>query len=106
MAGAEGGLIGCHVVDSAGERIGRIAEAIYATPEAATPLYVHIELGLLHSRHVLVPTAAARTDDDGDLVVPYSRDAVRNSPRVSTPLELTAALEAEVAAYYTSTAVS
>jgi len=90
---------GHEIVGETGDKIGKVADVIYAT-ETAEPAYVRVDFGVLKGHHVLVPLDEAYRTDHGDLVVPFDKDTVKHAPKVPTPVALTKPLEHEVEEYY------
>lgn len=69
-----------NVVGSDGSKIGSIGE-LYADDETGEPTWVTVKTGLFGTSHSFVPVDAARIEGD-DLVVPYTKDHVKDAPRV------------------------
>jgi len=92
-------LTGHEVVDVDGDKIGKVADVIYATA-TEEPAYVRLDVGMLKNHHVLVPLDAAYRSEAGDLVVPYSKDLVKHAPKVDMPVALTTHLEQDLQQYY------
>lgn len=94
-------LTGHEIVDADGDKIGKVADVIYATA-TAEPAYVRVDFGMLKNHHVLVPLDDAYRSEGGDLVVPYNKDVIKHAPKVSTPVALTTHLEDDLGAYYST----
>ncbi|MFL5926308.1 MAG: DUF2382 domain-containing protein [Gaiellaceae bacterium] len=90
-------LRGEPVVDSAGEKIGKVEE-IYYDPETRAPEWIGIGTGFLTAKRVLVPVEGAQVTGEG-LMVAYSRDHVKDGPDVDEN-EITYEREAELNAHY------
>src|SRR6476661_9890096 len=73
---------GGHVVGSDGTKIGSIGQ-LYADDETGEPTWVTVKTGLFGTSQSFVPVDGARVDGD-DLVVPYTKDHVKDAPRVDT----------------------
>lgn len=74
--------IGHTVVDESGEKVGKVTE-IYMDDETGQPEWLTVKTGLFGGRSSFVPLAGATAQDD-DLMVPYSKDKVKDAPRVET----------------------
>jgi hypothetical protein len=74
-------LIDRTLVGSGGAEIGVITDVI-ADPSTLEPEWVAVRTGRLRREH-LVPLAAI-TPEDGSLVVPFDRDAVKHAPSMKT----------------------
>jgi uncharacterized protein YrrD len=98
---SNGTLTGREIIDEHGEKIGKVADVFY-DQGSDDPAYVQVDIGLLKHRHVLIPVDHAYTSEDGQLVVPYTKDMVKQAPKVSTPVALTHQLEDELEQYYTA----
>ncbi|MGO4187969.1 DUF2382 domain-containing protein [Pseudarthrobacter sp. TAF60_1] len=71
-----------NVVGSDGSKIGSIGQ-LYADDETGEPTWVTVKTGLFGTSQSFVPVDGARVDGD-DLVVPYTKDHVKDAPRVDT----------------------
>ncbi|UZX02278.1 DUF2382 domain-containing protein [Arthrobacter sp. CDRTa11] len=71
---------GGNVVASDGEKIGSIGQ-LYADDDTGEPTWVTVKTGLFGTSQSFVPVEGARIDGD-DLVVPYTKDHVKDAPRV------------------------
>ncbi|PWW22140.1 uncharacterized protein (TIGR02271 family) [Geodermatophilus normandii] len=70
--------IGSTVQGPDGEKIGTV-ESFFVDDRTGAPTWVAVSTGLFGTKHSIVPATQA-TFDDGVLVVPVHRDAVKNAP--------------------------
>jgi uncharacterized protein (TIGR02271 family) len=89
---------GSSVVSSDGGKIGKI-EDIYLDRETDQPEWVLVNTGLFGARSTFVPFSAATTRGN-DIVVPYSKDVVKDAPNIDADGELSEQEEAELYRYY------
>ena len=75
-----GGLIGCTVVDSDGDKIGTVGQ-VYVDPDTGRPNWVTVRTGLFGMKESFVPLDSAEQVGD-DIRVPYSKDIVKDAPRI------------------------
>jgi hypothetical protein len=73
---------GGNIVGSDGGKIGPIGQ-LYADDDTGEPTWVTVTTGLFGTSQSFVPVEGARIDG-GDLVVPYTKDQVKDAPRVDT----------------------
>ena len=76
-----------NVIGTDGEKIGSIGQ-LYADDDTGEPTWVTVKTGLFGTSQSFVPVEGARTQDD-DLVVPYTKDHVKDAPRVEVDGHLT-----------------
>jgi sporulation protein YlmC with PRC-barrel domain len=88
---------GAPVYDNAGDKIGRVDEIVYDR-QTRVPTWIRIGTRFFGSKRVLVPFAGAALHADG-IVVPYTKDDVRDGPDVDDE-PISRQYEAELAAYY------
>lgn len=81
-----------------GDRIGSIGQ-VYADDAGGEPLWVTVRTGLFGTSESFVPLEGAWIDGD-DLVVPYSKDQVRNAPRVDVDGHLEPSEEERIYEHY------
>jgi uncharacterized protein (TIGR02271 family) len=72
--------IGHQVVDSAGEKIGKVS-SIYLDDQTGQPAWVAISTGLFAKRSSFVPMGAATANGD-ELVIGFDKDKVKDAPQV------------------------
>lgn len=73
---------GGNVIGSDGEKVGAIGQ-LYADDDTGEPTWVAVDTGLFGASQSFVPVEGARIQGD-DLVVPYTKDFVKDSPRVES----------------------
>jgi hypothetical protein len=89
---------GGNVVGSDGGQIGGIGQ-LYSDDDTGEPTWVTVKTGLFGTSQSFVPVEGARIDG-ADLVVPYTRDQVKDAPRVDTDGRLDPAEEARLYTHY------
>ncbi len=89
---------GGNVVGSDGEKIGSIGQ-LYADDDTGEPTWVTVKTGLFGTSQSFVPVEGAHSQGD-DLVVPYSKDQVKDAPRVDVDGHLTPEEEDRLYTYY------
>jgi uncharacterized protein (TIGR02271 family) len=89
---------GGNVVDSTGTKIGTIGQ-VYLDDQTGEPEWVTAKTGLFGTSETFIPLAEASTAG-ADLRVPYTKDTVKDAPRVDTDGHLSQAQEAELYSYY------
>lgn len=92
-------LIGGHVTDTDGHKIGTIGQ-IYVDPDTGNPNWATVATGFFGTSESFVPLDRAHTTPDGHLQVPYSKDEVKDAPRVESDAELSETEEARLYEYY------
>ena len=86
------------VVDSAGEKIGKVDEVYYATDDG-TPEWLAVNTGLFGTKTNFVPIEGSKPSGE-DVQVAYSKDQVKDAPGVEPDEELSQAEERELWAHY------
>ncbi len=78
---------GANVLSEDGEKIGSIGQ-VFVDNEGGQPSWVTVRTGLFGMSESFVPLEGARTEGN-DIVVPYSKDQVKDAPRIDAdrPLE-------------------
>lgn len=89
---------GGDVLTEDGEKIGGIGQ-IYLDDETDQPSWVTVKTGLFGSHESFVPLDGARSQGE-DLVVPYSKDQVKDAPRVDPDGHLEPGEEERLYEYY------
>ncbi|WP_104046104.1 DUF2382 domain-containing protein [Arthrobacter sp. ZGTC412] len=89
---------GGNVVGSDGTKIGSIGQ-IYADDRTSEPTWVTVKTGLFGTSESFVPLEAA-TQDGNDIVVPYTKDKIKDAPRVAPDGHLEPAEEEQLYTYY------
>ncbi|HEX7201237.1 MAG TPA: PRC and DUF2382 domain-containing protein [Arthrobacter sp.] len=87
-----------NVVGSDGEKIGSIGQ-LYADDDTGEPTWVTVKTGLFGTSQSFVPVEGARSQGD-DLVVPYTKEHVKDAPRVDVDGHLTPEEEDRLYTYY------
>lgn len=75
-------LTGADVYRATGERIGA-AEQVYLDEETGDPQWVGVQTGLFGTHHSLVPLSRAAVSGHR-IVVPFSKEHIRDAPSVGT----------------------
>lgn len=91
-------LIGADVVDSSGDKIGSVGQ-FYVDPQTGRPNWATVKTGFFGMSESFVPLDDA-DDASGDLRVPYTKDVVKDAPRVDPDGELSDAEVERLYAYY------
>jgi len=86
------------VVDSNGDKLGKIEE-IYLDAETERPEWALINTGLFGGKSSFMPLRDVSGDGD-DVVAPYSKDQVKDAPRVDADGELSQQEERDLYAHY------
>jgi uncharacterized protein (TIGR02271 family) len=89
---------GGNVLSADGDRIGSIGQ-VYADDETGQPSFVTVKTGLFGTSESFVPLESARTEGN-DIVVPYSKDQVKDAPRVAEDGHLEPTEEDQLYTYY------
>jgi uncharacterized protein (TIGR02271 family) len=89
---------GSTAYDAAGEKVGRIGQ-LYLDDQTGQPSWVTVATGLFGTAETFVPLEGASFDGD-DLTLAYSKDTIKNAPRVDTDEHLDQGEEAELYRYY------
>jgi uncharacterized protein (TIGR02271 family) len=89
---------GGNVLSADGDKIGSIGQ-VYADDETNQPTFVTVKTGLFGTSESFVPLEGARAEGN-DIVVPYSKDQVKDAPRVAEDGHLEPAEEDRLYAHY------
>jgi uncharacterized protein (TIGR02271 family) len=89
---------GATVVSSDGDKIGSVQD-IYLDRETDQPEWVLVNTGLFGSRSTFVPLSDASMQGN-DIVVPYSKDLVKDAPNIDADGELSEQEEADLYRHY------
>ncbi|HYH77258.1 MAG TPA: PRC and DUF2382 domain-containing protein [Arthrobacter sp.] len=89
---------GGNVIGTDGGKIGTIGQ-LYADDDTGEPTWVTVKTGLFGTHESFVPVDGARVEGD-DLVVPYTKDHVKDAPRVDTDGHLEPDEEDRLYAHY------
>lgn len=87
------------VIDSLGDRIGKI-EDVYYDEQTAQPEWALVNTGMLGDRHNFVPLPKVRTVGEDVIQVPYTEEQIRNAPAISAREELSMDQERQLYEYY------
>lgn len=86
------------VVSTDGEKIGNVGQ-VYLDDVSGEPTWVTVKTGLFGSSESFVPVDAATYSAD-ELRLPYSKDVVKDAPRVEADTNISPAEEDELYRYY------
>jgi uncharacterized protein (TIGR02271 family) len=89
---------GSTAYDAAGEKVGRVGQ-LYLDDESGTPSWITVATGLFGTSETFVPLEGASFDGE-DLRLAYSKDTIKNAPRMDTDEHLDQTEEAELYRYY------
>ena len=89
---------GREIVDNDGDKIGSLEE-IYLDTESGRPEWATVNTGLFGTKQSFIPLAEAEPAR-GKVVVPYSKDQVKDAPSVDPDGELSAEEEESLYAHY------
>ncbi|UUL76074.1 PRC and DUF2382 domain-containing protein [Pseudarthrobacter sp. Fe7] len=89
---------GGNVVGSDGSKIGSIGQ-LYADDDTGEPTWVTVKTGLFGTSESFVPVEGAHNQGE-DLVVPFSKEHVKDAPRVDADGHLTPEEEDRLYTYY------
>ncbi len=87
-----------HVIGTNGEKIGGVGQ-VYTDDETGQPNWVTVKTGLFGTRESFVPIQEARVEGE-DLVVPYTKDQVKDAPGVDPDGHLDPAEEDRLYEHY------
>ena len=90
--------IGRRAVDPQGSKIGSVGQ-VYLDDETGQPDWVTVNTGLFGTRENFVPLRGSRIDGD-DLVLPFEKDVVKDSPEIADTSHLDPDEEQSLYAYY------
>ncbi|QTH38331.1 PRC-barrel domain-containing protein [Yimella sp. cx-51] len=86
------------VYDSDGDKVGSV-EQVYIDDKTGRPSWVEVKTGLFGMREALVPLHDVDLEAD-QLRVPYSKDVIKDAPRVDADQHISRDEEGELHAYY------
>ena len=90
--------IGRRAVDPQGSKIGLVGQ-VYLDDETGRPDWATVNTGLFGTRENFVPLRGSRIDGD-DLVLPFDKDVVKDSPEIADSSHLDLDEEQSLYAYY------
>jgi uncharacterized protein (TIGR02271 family) len=91
-------LMGRTLVDSAGEKIGKIDE-LYYDEEGGQPEWALVSTGLFGTKRTFVPIRSASPEGE-DVQVPVSKEQVKDAPRIEADQELSEQEERQLFEHY------
>lgn len=86
------------LLDSTGDKIGKVDE-LYYDETTGKPDWLLVRTGLFGTKKTFVPTSEVRRQGE-DLVASFSKDRVKDAPRVDDEELLTADEESRLYSYY------
>ena len=92
------GLRDGNVISSSGEKIGSIGQ-IYLDDQTGEPTFVTANTGLFGMKQSFVPLQGAQVEN-GDVIVNYDKETVKDAPRIDDDGSLTPEEEDELYRYY------
>jgi uncharacterized protein (TIGR02271 family) len=92
------GLRDGNVISSSGDKIGSIGQ-VYLDDQTGEPTFVTANTGLFGMKQSFVPLQGARVQD-GDVIVDYDKDTVKDAPRIDDDGSLTPEEEDQLYSYY------
>ncbi len=95
-------IAGKHLVGADGEKIGKIAD-VYESTDGGGGTFATVTTGLFGGGSSFFPLEAADLRGD-EVVVPYTKEFIKDAPRVENDEELTAPEEQRLFQYYESSA--
>ena len=91
-------LVGADVHSTDGAKIGTVGE-VYVDPDSGRPTWATVKTGLFGTSESFVPLDRAE-QSDGTLRVPYSKEEVKDAPRIESGRELSESEEDELYRHY------
>ena len=91
-------LFGTDVYEQDGSKIGSAGQ-VYLDNSSGEPEWVSVKTGLFGTKESFVPLQKASLTEDR-IVVPFSKDQVKNAPRIDADGDLSPAEEEELYRYY------
>lgn len=92
------GLRDGDVISTSGDKIGSVGQ-IYLDDQTGDPSFATVKTGLFGLKQSFVPLQGARLED-GNLVVNYDKETVKDAPRIDDDGSLTPEEEDELYSYY------
>jgi sporulation protein YlmC with PRC-barrel domain len=96
--GLRGEYTGHHLYDLDGDKIGTVKDIHYGDV-TGEPEWLVVDLGLFSTKKILVPVGEVRRAGD-KLSVPFTKERVKNAPRVEDDLALTEGEKGQLCRYY------
>lgn len=91
-------LNGLTVIDGEGHKVGSV-QRVYKDDVSGAPEWVTVRTGLFGTKETFVPLADAHREED-KLRVPYTKERIKDAPRVDAESHLDAAEEKDLYRYY------
>ena len=91
-------LTDAHVIDENGDKVGGVGQ-IYLDDATGQPAWASVKSGLFGLRESFVPLAAASIVD-GNIRVPYTKDHIKDAPRVDAENHLDDSQQSTLFEYY------
>ncbi|QKW53870.1 PRC and DUF2382 domain-containing protein [Streptomyces buecherae] len=91
-------LSGMHVVDPDGQKVGSVQQ-VYSDDITGVPEWITVRTGLFGMKETFVPLAGAQ-HSGGDLRVPYSKEEIKDAPRIDAAGHLSPEEETELYRHY------
>lgn len=91
-------LIGQNLYTTGGDKIGTI-DQVYVDDYHDAPEWVMVKTGSFGTKESLVPLVEANVSGD-DVVVPYTRDQIKNAPNISDSSHVSEAEEQDLYRHY------
>jgi sporulation protein YlmC with PRC-barrel domain len=91
--------VGLGVQDEYGETIGSVSDVLY-DESTQQPQWLVVNPGTLRADH-FVPTEGSYTTEEGNVVVAYTKQMVKDGPKASGDHVITHEVEHELREYYT-----
>jgi stress response protein YsnF len=92
-------LIGTTAYDSEGAKIGKVAQ-VFVDRNSGRPSFASVHTGLFGMRESFVPIEQAEWDGGEDLKVPFTKDVIKDAPKVDAEGSLLPSEERELYRYY------
>lgn len=93
------GWRGREVRDPGGEKIGKLGD-VFLDRETDRPAWAGVRTGLFGHHESYIPLERIEQDADGDLVVPFDKETVKDAPRIDPEVALTAEEEHALYVHY------
>lgn len=91
-------IMGGTAVDDSGDKIGKVGQ-VYLDDNTGDPAWATVNTGLLGKSESFIPLAMATVDGDS-LRVPYSKQMIKDAPRLDVDRHLEVSQEEELYRYY------
>jgi len=87
-----------NVVDAQGNKVGSVGQ-VYVDDGTGQPILITVHTGFLGVKEHFAPLAGSRFNGT-DLVLPFGKDVLENSPRIADSTELDGAQQQALYSYY------